>query len=159
MRTMEELGFRGTYTPIEDGRYVAQVVEVPGAVTQGETLEGARENVRDAARELLEARREKAGELLEGRGDVILEPLATEEAERREVPGGKELRRRIGAAVRERRAELGISQQALSLRASLNRNYVTEVETARRNIGVENAARLAAALDLSLTDLFRRAGL
>lgn len=78
---------------------------------------------------------------------------------RREVPSGGELRRRVGAAVRERRAELGISQQALALRAGLNRNYVTEVETARRNIGVENAAKLAAALDLSLVDLFRRAGL
>ena len=85
--------------------------------------------------------------------------MSGEAERRREVPSGEELRRRIGAAVRQRRAELGISQQALSLRASLNRNYVTEVETARRNIGVENAARLAAALDLSLTDLFRRAGL
>lgn len=77
----------------------------------------------------------------------------------REVPPGEELRRRLGAAVRDRRAEMGMSQQALSLRAKLNRNYVTEVETARRNIGVENAARLAAALDLSLADLFRRANL
>lgn len=82
MRNMEELGFTVTYTPIEDGWYMAQVVEFLGAVTSGQTLEGARENVRDAVRELLEARREKAGELLEGRADVILEPLATEEAER-----------------------------------------------------------------------------
>lgn len=82
------------------------------------------------------------------------------ESERsREVPPGEELRRRLGAAVRERRAEMGMSQQALSLRAKLNRNYVTEVETARRNIGVENAARLAVALELSLADLFRRAEL
>lgn len=82
MRAMEELRFTVAYTPIEDGWYMAQVVEYPEAVTQGETLEEARENVRDAMQLLLEARREIAGEKFEGRDDVILEPLVPEEAER-----------------------------------------------------------------------------
>ena len=61
---------------------MAQVVEFPDAVLRRARRWRARENVRNALREILEVRREKAGELLEGRGDVILEPLITEEAER-----------------------------------------------------------------------------
>ena len=82
MRAMDKLGFTVAYAPIEDGWYMAQVVELPEAVTQGETLEEARENVRDAVQLVLDTRREMAGEKFEGRGDVILEPLVPEEAER-----------------------------------------------------------------------------
>jgi predicted RNase H-like HicB family nuclease len=44
----------------EGGGYVAYAEELPGAVTQGETLEEARENLRDAIEILLEANRELA---------------------------------------------------------------------------------------------------
>ncbi len=60
MRAMEELQFTVIYTPIEDGWYMAQVLELPEAISQGETLEEAREMIRDAVRELLETRREEA---------------------------------------------------------------------------------------------------
>ena len=39
--------------PDEDGWIVAQVVEVPGAISQGRTREEARENVIDALRLML----------------------------------------------------------------------------------------------------------
>jgi len=38
--------------------WVAEAVEVPGALSQGKTIEEARENLMDAVRELLLARRE-----------------------------------------------------------------------------------------------------
>lgn len=41
----------------EGGGFVAYVEELPGANTQGETLDEARENLRDAIKELFEARR------------------------------------------------------------------------------------------------------
>lgn len=41
----------------EGGGYVAYVEELPGAITEGETLEEARENLQDAVNELLEANR------------------------------------------------------------------------------------------------------
>lgn len=41
--------------PDEDGRIVAHVVEVPGAVSQGRTRDEARENVIDALRLMLSA--------------------------------------------------------------------------------------------------------
>jgi len=45
----------------EGGGYVAYVEELPGAITQGDTLEEARENLRDAIELLLEANRELTG--------------------------------------------------------------------------------------------------
>jgi predicted RNase H-like HicB family nuclease len=43
-----------------EGGYIAYVEEIPGANSQGETLEEARENLRDAITLLLEANRDLA---------------------------------------------------------------------------------------------------
>ena len=59
----------------EGGGYVAYVEELPGAITEGETLEEARENLRDAVELLLEANRALARENQAGHR-VIHEPLA-----------------------------------------------------------------------------------
>lgn len=50
----------------QGGGYAAYVEELPGANTQGETIEEARENLKDAIRELLAARRDILGEELSG---------------------------------------------------------------------------------------------
>ena len=55
--------------------YVGFVEELPGANTQGATLEEARVNLREAITLVLEANRVLAEELLTGK-DVIREPLA-----------------------------------------------------------------------------------
>ncbi|MGE0405401.1 MAG: type II toxin-antitoxin system HicB family antitoxin [Candidatus Korobacteraceae bacterium] len=64
-----ELTFTAVFEEIpssEGGGYVAYVEELPGANTQGETLDEARENLRDAIAELLEARRALLGEQVTG---------------------------------------------------------------------------------------------
>jgi predicted RNase H-like HicB family nuclease len=59
------------FEPAEEGGYTAYIVEVPGAISEGDTIEEAREMVVDALRELTLARREsavkaqKAGSILE----------------------------------------------------------------------------------------------
>lgn len=55
--------------------YVAFVEELPGANSQGETLEEARENLREAVALVLEANREAAVQEIAGR-TVTREPLA-----------------------------------------------------------------------------------
>lgn len=45
----------------DGGGYVAYTEELPGAISEGDTLEEARENLRDAIGLLLEANRELAG--------------------------------------------------------------------------------------------------
>jgi len=42
----------------EGGGFVAYTEELPGAISEGDTLEEARENLRDAVAELLEANRQ-----------------------------------------------------------------------------------------------------
>ncbi|HSY51345.1 MAG TPA: type II toxin-antitoxin system HicB family antitoxin [Thermoanaerobaculia bacterium] len=52
--------FTAVFEPAEEGGYVAFVEEVPGAVSQGETLEEARENLKEALELMLEVNRENA---------------------------------------------------------------------------------------------------
>lgn len=63
----------------DQGWWVATCPEVPGAITQGRTVEEARENLKDAIHLMLEDMREDAQEELkdkESRGrEIILEPL------------------------------------------------------------------------------------
>jgi predicted RNase H-like HicB family nuclease len=54
--------------------YIGFVEELPGANTQGATLEEARANLAEAVRLVLEANRELSKESLTG-SDVIREPL------------------------------------------------------------------------------------
>jgi predicted RNase H-like HicB family nuclease len=54
--------------------YIAFLEELPGANTQGATLDEARENLFEAVALILEANREQAEKELDGR-DVIREPL------------------------------------------------------------------------------------
>lgn len=62
------------YVKVPEG-YVAFVEELPGANTQGATLEEARENLREAVELVVEANRVLAEEGLRGQRDVIREPL------------------------------------------------------------------------------------
>ena len=45
----------------EGGGYVAYAEELPGAISEGHTLDEARENLRDAVEELLQANRQLTG--------------------------------------------------------------------------------------------------
>jgi predicted RNase H-like HicB family nuclease len=54
--------------------YIAFVEEIPGANTQGATLDEARSNLEEAVRMVLEANRELAREAGQS-GDVIREPF------------------------------------------------------------------------------------
>jgi predicted RNase H-like HicB family nuclease len=53
------------YMKVPEG-YIAFIEELPGANTQGATLEEARENLREAAELVLEANRAMAEESVEG---------------------------------------------------------------------------------------------
>ena len=54
----------------EGGGYVAYAEELPGAITEGETLDEARENLRDAVELLIQANRELSGK--PSRGQKVL---------------------------------------------------------------------------------------
>jgi len=58
------------FEPAEEGGFTATIPELPGAVSEGETIEEAREMVLDAARELISYRLEKALKL-KHKGSVV----------------------------------------------------------------------------------------
>ena len=66
--------FTAVYIEVPEG-YVAFVEELPGANTQGATLEEARENLQEAVAMVLDANRELAERALAGR-QVTREPFA-----------------------------------------------------------------------------------
>ena len=66
--------FTAVFEAVSEGGYTAYVEEIPGVNTQGETLEEARENLREALKMVLEVRRELAEEQQAGR-PVIRETI------------------------------------------------------------------------------------
>ena len=62
------------FEPAEEGGFIAYVEELPGANTQGETLEEARANLAEAVALLLDTNRDLAEREIAGR-TVIREPL------------------------------------------------------------------------------------
>ena len=65
--------FTAVFEKVDDG-YVAFVEELPGANTQGATLDEARENPREAVELVLDANRTLAEESIRGR-EVVKERL------------------------------------------------------------------------------------
>lgn len=59
----------------------------------------------------------------------------------------------FGQRVRALRNTRGWSQEQLAYEVGLDRSYVGGVERGERNISLENIAKLAAALDVSLASL------
>ena len=62
------------FVQVPEGGYVAFVEELPGANTQGATLEEARENLREAVTLIIESNRELTEQSLRGQA-VTREPL------------------------------------------------------------------------------------
>ena len=67
------MGFTAVFQEVSEG-YIAFVEEIPGANTQGATLEEARENLQEAVELVLEANRDLSRESV-GAAKVIREPL------------------------------------------------------------------------------------
>lgn len=63
----------------------------------------------------------------------------------------------LGAALRMLRTEQRVSQEDLSLRTGVHRNYIGGIERAERSPTVVTVARLADALGVKTSELFRLA--
>jgi transcriptional regulator with XRE-family HTH domain len=72
--------------------------------------------------------------------------------------GKANIKDRFGFAIKQRRNDLGISQEELAHRAGLHRTYIGDVERGGRNRSLENIQRLAAALEISIADLLTEYG-
>lgn len=66
---------------------------------------------------------------------------------------------KLGDAIRARRHELGISQEALADAAGINRTHMGEVERGKRNISFMGVVKIAKAMDVKASHLIVHAGL
>lgn len=63
----------------------------------------------------------------------------------------------VGAAIRQRRAALEITQETLAAAAGLHRTYIGSVERGERNLSIRNLWKIAAALDCPPSVIIREA--
>ena len=67
----------------------------------------------------------------------------------------EDVRVRFGKALRQWRRRLGVSQEEFADLCGLDRTYVGGIERGERNLALVNIEKLARALKISLSDLFR----
>ena len=68
---------------------------------------------------------------------------------------GRDIRERFGDAVRDRREALALTQEEVAERAGIHRTYLSDIERGRRNLSLVNIERIAIALEISLSQLFK----
>jgi len=67
----------------------------------------------------------------------------------------EDIRVRFGKAVRRRRHKLGVSQEAFADMCQLDRTYMGGIERGERNVALVNIQKIATALRISLSEMFR----
>jgi len=73
------------------------------------------------------------------------------------MPASLAFQHALGLAVKHRREELGLTQEELHLRSELHQRWISNVETGKRNPSYASLRRLAAALNLTASELLARA--
>ena len=69
-----------------------------------------------------------------------------------------DLKSLLGTAIRNKRNQMGFSQEELADRAGLHRTYISDIERGARNLSLESIDKLAQALKISIGALFMSAG-
>lgn len=66
-----------------------------------------------------------------------------------------EILQKYGNVIRNIRHDKNISQETLADLSGLHRTYMSDVELGKRNLSLENIDRIANALDIPLSEIFR----
>ena len=65
----------------------------------------------------------------------------------------------LGRAIRQKRRDAGISQEALAHHAGIDRSHMGKIERGERNVSVLNVLKIADSLDCKASDFFMSADL
>jgi len=68
-----------------------------------------------------------------------------------------QIRKVLGQAICKHRERLGLTQEQLGEKADIHRTYLADIERGTRNPSVETTRRIAYALGISMSDLFKTA--
>jgi len=63
-------------------------------------------------------------------------------------------KQRLSVVIRAARIELGLTQEEMAHRASINPTYYSKIERGENNAGVDKLSAIAKALDIPLSQLF-----
>ena len=66
-----------------------------------------------------------------------------------------DIRKAIGARIKELRTGLNLTQEALAFKAEVDKTYLNEVENGKRNVSVINLEKIIRALDKSIEHFFQ----
>jgi transcriptional regulator with XRE-family HTH domain len=67
----------------------------------------------------------------------------------------EDIRIRFGKTVRQRRHKLGVSQEEFADMCGLDRTYIGGIDRGERNVALVNIEKIAKALRITLSELFR----
>lgn len=67
----------------------------------------------------------------------------------------KDLLFTFGQTVRRLRLSKNISQEKFADMCNLHRTYISDIELGKRNVSLENIEKMAKALDIHISDLFK----
>lgn len=76
-----------------------------------------------------------------------------------DTPEERQTLAKLGVAIRLRRNQLGMSQEALADAARISRTHMGEVERGKRNISFTAVVRIASAVEMTPSELAIAAGL
>ena len=65
------------------------------------------------------------------------------------------IRKKLGQRIKEKRLQLGLSQEKFALSINMDRTYFASVEKGKRNISILNIEKRAKGLNTSLSELFQ----
>lgn len=65
------------------------------------------------------------------------------------------IRKKLGQRIKEKRLQLGLSQEKFALSINMDRTYFASVEKGKRNIFILNIEKIAKGLNISLSELFQ----
>ena len=65
------------------------------------------------------------------------------------------IKKEFGDRVRELRLEASLSQEKFALLIDMDRTYLASVENGKRNISLENIAKIANGFNITIEELFK----
>jgi transcriptional regulator with XRE-family HTH domain len=74
------------------------------------------------------------------------------------IHAGDQVLVNLGVAIRDKRKEIGLSQEALASDAGLDRSYVGGIERGEHNVTVLNVQKIAGALGMKASKLLEVSG-
>jgi len=67
-----------------------------------------------------------------------------------------EINKMVGLNIKKYREKKDLSQERLAFEADLHRAYIGQIERGEKNIGLQNLEKIAKALGIRISDLFKK---